>query len=72
MIEDELKTGEVVTTGDALEIVNDMQKHITAANSDVIRVESCHFLIPECCKEGWESCPHVIKKEKPRRNNIGL
>jgi len=29
--------------------------------------------IPQCCREGWDSCKHVIKKDKERRkHNIGL
>jgi hypothetical protein len=30
------------------------------------------ILIPECCREGWESCRHVAKRQRPIRNNIGL
>lgn len=31
------------------------------------------FLIPDCCREGWEDCPHVINREPERvRRNIGL
>jgi len=30
------------------------------------------MMIPRCCKEGWESCVHVVKKEKPKKHNIGL
>lgn len=39
-------------------------------NIKVIGVED--MIIPECCREGWKSCPHVVKQEKPRRKNIGL
>lgn len=29
--------------------------------------------IPECCREGWDSCPHVLKREPFRsKKNIGL
>ena len=28
--------------------------------------------IPECCREGFESCPHVVKPYKPKKRNIGL
>lgn len=31
-----------------------------------------NIIIPECCREGWETCPHVAKRERPRRGNIGL
>lgn len=31
------------------------------------------FFIPECCREGWEDCPHVVNRpKKPKRANIGL
>lgn len=28
--------------------------------------------IPECCREGWKSCPHVVKRQKISKRNIGL
>lgn len=29
--------------------------------------------IPECCREGWDSCPHVVNREiKKKKKNIGL
>lgn len=34
--------------------------------------EGVTLLIPICCREGWESCAHVLKKEKPRKTNIGV
>lgn len=31
------------------------------------------IIIPECCREGWDDCPHVINKpQKATRKNIGL
>jgi hypothetical protein len=30
------------------------------------------ILIPECCREGWANCPHVVRREKPAKKNIGL
>lgn len=31
------------------------------------------IIIPICCREGWDSCPHVInKKPRPAKKNIGL
>lgn len=36
----------------------------------VIGVEN--MVIPQCCREGWDSCPHVQKKYKKVKNNIGL
>ena len=30
------------------------------------------FIIPQCCREGWDSCKHVVKKKKKERVNIGL
>ena len=28
--------------------------------------------IPECCHEGWASCPHVPKKQRKVKRNIAL
>ena len=28
--------------------------------------------IPQCCREGWDDCPHVVKPQKPKKRNIGL
>jgi hypothetical protein len=28
--------------------------------------------IPECCREGWDSCPHCVKKEKETKPNVGV
>lgn len=30
------------------------------------------ILIPECCRENWDSCPHGVKRQKPIKTNIGL
>jgi hypothetical protein len=30
------------------------------------------FKIPTCCLEGWDSCPHIAKKVKPKKQNVGL
>lgn len=37
------------------------------------RIEEVVVGIPQCCREGWDSCPHVIKTERKRiRKNVGL
>ncbi|MES2224152.1 MAG: hypothetical protein V4469_04445 [Patescibacteria group bacterium] len=36
----------------------------------VIGIED--IIIPTCCKEGWASCPHVLKPHKKVKKNIGL
>lgn len=29
--------------------------------------------IPECCREGWESCPHVVNRPTvPAKRNIAV
>lgn len=40
-------------------------------NSDG-ETETVSILIPQCCREGWKSCTHVVKKEKLVKRNIGL
>ncbi len=36
------------------------------------KVEKPQIIIPQCCREGWESCPHVAKKVKKKKYNVGL
>ena len=31
-----------------------------------------HVRIPQCCRDGWENCPHVVQRLKARKGNIGL
>ena len=28
--------------------------------------------VPVCCREGWDSCPHVAQKNKRVKKNVGL
>ena len=28
--------------------------------------------IPDCCKYGYDSCTHCVKKQKPKKKNIAL
>lgn len=28
--------------------------------------------VPECCREGWDDCPHVTQPIKKTKRNIGL
>ena len=30
------------------------------------------IFIPECCREGWESCTHVAKPIRVKKTNVGL
>ena len=34
--------------------------------------ETFNMIIPECCREGWETCEHVPKKQRKSKVNIGL
>lgn len=29
------------------------------------------FLIPDCCREGWSTCEHVVKPE-PKKYNLNI
>lgn len=39
---------------------------------EVISIDVAQMIIPECCREGWDSCPHVPKKQRKIKGNIGL
>lgn len=35
-------------------------------------METVMVFIPECCREGWDNCPHVAQKQKIKKKNIGM
>lgn len=35
-------------------------------------IENFSWIIPRCCEELWDNCPHVLKKQKKRKSNVGL
>lgn len=41
-------------------------------NEKVVVGETLTFLIPQCCREGWDSCKHVVKRQKKIKTNVGL
>lgn len=36
------------------------------------RPDVMSIIIPQCCIEGREDCPHVAKKERKLKTNIGM
>ena len=40
------------------------------AEIKVIGIEDIQ--IPECCREGWESCQHVVRKPEKVKRNIAI
>lgn len=44
-------------------------KFVPDENGDLQEVS---ILIPQCCREGWESCIHIAKKQKKLKTNVGL
>ena len=34
----------------------------------VLNPEQIEILIPICCREGWASCKHSVKKQRIKRN----
>jgi hypothetical protein len=35
-------------------------------------VQNFNWVVPECCRLGLPSCPHVVKKNKKTKTNVGL
>lgn len=31
-----------------------------------------NMIIPKCCREGLPDCPHIPKKQRPVKRNIGM
>jgi len=48
-------------------IDNDLDKTVP-----IVEVDQFIWKVPECCAEGWDSCPHTAKKQKKIKSNIGL
>lgn len=40
--------------------------------AEVLDDERMRIIIPQCCREGWDSCPHVLKKQRITKKNVGL
>ena len=38
----------------------------------IMEADRTNVIIPLCCKEGWDSCPHVPRKQKKVKTNIGI
>jgi len=39
---------------------------------EVKTTEVVNIIIPQCCREGWKTCPHVLKRNRPTKRNVGL
>lgn len=37
-----------------------------------VEINIQNLVIPECCKEGWESCRHTTKPPKKVKRNIAI
>lgn len=44
----------------------------TNQETEILEVDQFNWIIPECCRELWDSCPHVVHKEKTKKKNIGM
>ena len=38
----------------------------------ILEQKQIEIIIPQCCREGWDSCPHATKRIRPKKRNIGL
>ena len=52
-------------------MVDNEEKEGTKAK--ILETEEIQWIVPVCCREGWDSCKHVINRpQKPRKSNVGL
>lgn len=43
------------------------------SDEEIKEISVDDIIIPECCREGWDNCPHVINRPKEEtKHNIGL
>lgn len=49
--------------------ITDTWDHI----NEMGEIEKVPIIIPQCCKENWDNCPHIQHKPTTyKRKNIGL
>lgn len=41
-------------------------------SAKVLIADGVNVIIPQCCTEGWDECPHVVQKQRPDKRNVGL
>ena len=51
-------------------IINNEKK--TGAEILEYEPREVNIIIPQCCREGWENCPHGVPKLKKKKVNKGL
>jgi len=50
-----------------------MENNETRKETKVLENDQLRWMVPECCREGLESCRHVINRpKKAKKGNIGL
>lgn len=49
-----------------------MQNEEQKKETKVLEHKPLTIIIPICCREGWDSCKHVPKKQKRAKQNVGL
>ncbi len=37
-----------------------------------LRDEPIIMLIPDCCREHWDSCPHVVNKDNYKKKKVNI
>ena len=49
------------------------EKEKQPKSEEVLEVDNFNWIVPECCLEGWASCPHCLPRNpKKEKTNIGL
>ena len=49
---------------------NEQEK--TKKETEILEPAIMSIIIPDCCREGWASCVHVVGKLKKVKQNVGL
>lgn len=43
-----------------------------AEEAPILEDKFVQIMIPICCREGWDSCKHCVKKPKKLKSNVGV
>lgn len=45
---------------------------MSETETKIIEVDGIYIQIPECCREGYADCPHIVKHEREKPKNIAV
>ena len=52
--------------------MNQYEEEKREETTTILNTTVPHAIIPQCCRESWDDCPHKVQKPIVNRRNIGI